>query len=93
MDTTEVHVGKCRENNLDCGLCGDDFEKLKDLETHLRTCEIYECQSCWLRCKNLSEMKKHKKENHSSSTKLDHLKIDREKEFNVSSTFHTLEDL
>ena len=95
LDTTEVHVGKCRKNNLDCGLCGDDFEKLEDLETHLRTCEIYECQSysCWLRCKNLSEMKKHIKENHSSSTKLDHLKIDREKEFNVSSTFYSLKDL
>ena len=95
LNTVEVHVGKCRESNFDCGLCGEDFEKLQDLETHLRTCEIYECQnsSFWMRCKNLSEMKKHIQENHSSSTELDHLKIDRKKEFNVSSTFYSLKDI
>ena len=39
LNTTEVHVGKCRVNNFYCGLCGKDFDELEDLEIHLRTCE------------------------------------------------------
>ena len=96
LNSIEVHVGGCRELNFECALCGDGFENKVDLETHLRTCEIYECDNypCWLRMKNLSHMKKHITEKHNiSSTIINHLKIDRESEFLVSSTSYKLEDL
>ena len=40
---------------------------------------VFECQSpsCWLRDVSISEMKKHIREKHSSTAKLNHLKIDR----------------
>ena len=70
LNTIEVHVGWCRQNNFECGLCGVSFCEKEDLEIHLRTCEMYECESypCWLRCKNLSDMKKHIEEKHDIST-------------------------
>ena len=70
-------------------------KKKEDLETHLRTCEMYECgrYSCWLRVKSLSDMKKHIEEKHTTSTSLHHLKIDREKEFSVTSKFYYVKDL
>ena len=89
-------VGGCRELDFECGLCGNGFEYKVDLETHLRTCEIFECDTypCWLRMKNLSDMKKHIIEKHDNSfTQINHLKIDRECDFLVSSTSYKLEDL
>ena len=67
VDTMEVHVGKCRQNNFKCGLCEVNFDKISDLEIHLKTCEIYQCGSCYIRDTNLSEMKKHVQETHSST--------------------------
>ena len=76
------------------------FSDKEDLEIHLRTCEMYECDSytCWVRGKNLSDMKKHIEEKHESSTLgllplLNHLKIDRKDKFNVTSTSYSLKDL
>ena len=95
LNSIEVHVGGCRELNFECGLCGNGFETKVDLETHLRTCEVYECDSFsfWLRVKNLSHMKKHITEKHTiSSTEINHLKIDIEREFLVSSTSYKVED-
>ena len=95
LNTIEVHVGWCRQSNFECGLCGNNFEEKEDLETHLRSCEMYECgrYSCWLRVKSLSDMKKHIEEKHTTSTSLHHLKIDREKEFSVTSKFYYVKDL
>ena len=93
IDTIEVHVGKCREENFECGLCGDEFIGKEDVDIHLKTCEIYECSSCWLREKNMSDMKNHIREKHYSSTKLNHLKIERENNFEVNSTSYNLKDL
>ena len=81
--TMEVHVSKCRTENFECGLCEEEFVKKEGLETHLRTCETYECSDCWKRMRNLSDIKNHIKENHEDYTTLNHLKIDREKEFEV----------
>ena len=94
-NTIEVHVGWCRQSNFECGLCGNNFEQKEDLETHLRTCEMYQCgrYSCWLRVKSLSDMKKHIEEKHTTSTSLHHLKIDREKEFSVTSKIYYVKDL
>ena len=86
----EVHVGCCREKDFECGLCGGGFSEKEDLEIHLRTCEMYERDSisCLQRSKNPSEMKKHIDENHDTYTQLNHLKIDRKNEFEVTSTSH-----
>ena len=72
--------------NFECGLCEEIFVEEKALETHLRTCETYECRYCWKRVKSLSDIKIHIQENHADYTTLNHLKIDRESEFNVTST-------
>ena len=74
----EVHVGKCCYDNPMCGLCDAKFEKLDSLETHLTTCEIYECGECGERCIHLSDMKVHIKETHEDSDFLYHMKMKRE---------------
>ena len=93
VDSIEVHVGACREQNFDCGLCGKEFKVREDLEIHLNTCEIFECQDCWLRDVNISEMKNHIRGKHSSTTQVNHLKMDREKQHIVSSSSYFLKDL
>ena len=95
LNTIEVHVGWCRTKDFECGLCGIGFSDKDDLEIHLRTCEMYECDSytCWARGKNLSDMKKHIAEKHENLTSLNHLKIDRKDKFNVTSTSYSLKDL
>jgi hypothetical protein len=45
LETMEVHIGKCCEH-FNCGLCDQKFEN-----THLHTCEIYECGECYTRFK------------------------------------------
>ena len=68
--TSESKVFKCRNcdfetksmytmENFECSLCEEIFVEEKDLDTHLRTCETYECSNCWKRIKHLSDMKKH----------------------------------
>ena len=64
IDTMEVHVGKCRKKDFECGLCEVKFVKICNLEIHLKTCEIYQCGKCFVRDKNLSEMKKHIQKTH-----------------------------
>ena len=88
-------MGACRKENFECGLCGEEFKLLENLEMHLQTCEIYECQSlsCWLRGVDISEMKKHIGEKHSSTTKLNYLKMGREKQHIVCSNSYFLKDL
>ena len=49
------------------------------MDTHLRTCETYECSNCWKRIKNLSDMKKHIEGYHDDYTTLNYLRIDRER--------------
>ena len=95
LNSMEVHVGWCREKDFECGLCDSGFSEKEDLEIHLRTCEMYECDSnsCLQRSKKLSDMKKHINENHENYTLLNHLKIDRKNEFEVTSTSHFLKDL
>ena len=93
MDSIEVHVGACRNQNFECGLCGEEFKEREDLEIHLNTCEIFECSSCWLRDGNISDMKNHVRGNHSSTTEVNHLKMHKEKQHIVSSTSYFLKDL
>ena len=90
VDTMEVHVGKCRSGNFECGLCEVNFEKISDLVTHLKICEIYQCGRCYVRDKSLSEMKKHVQDKHTTSTGIGYLKMDRTNESEVSQTFFSL---
>ena len=91
--TIEVHVAKCRTKNFECGLCEETFVKEVDLEIHLRTCETYECSNCWKRMKNLSDIKNHIETEHASYTNLNHLKIDREREFDVKIKSYSLQEV
>ena len=91
--TMEVHVGKCRQQHFECGLCEGKFDSLTDLELHLKTCEIYECGKCWIRGKNLSEMKHHIKETHSQSTQICYIKMDRNSESEVNATYYSLSEV
>ena len=77
VETMEVHLGKCRSENFECGLCEANFEDLKKLELHLNTCEVYECDECNKRVTNLSDLKEHIQSDHKSSTRILYLKIDR----------------
>ena len=80
----EVHIWKCCYDYFECGLCEARVENLEKLEIHLNTCEIYECDTCFVRDKSLSDMKKHVEEEHEKGKILNHLKIDREDEMRVS---------
>ena len=82
-------MGACRNQTFECGLCGEEFKVREDLEMHLDTCEIVECQSssCRLRDVNISTLKNHIRGKHSSTTKVNHLKIDREKQHIVVQLF------
>ena len=90
----EVHIGKCSET-FECGLCDEKFNKLNDLETHLNTCEVYECAlvECLIRFKTLSDMKNHIAEEHEDGIAMHHLKMDRTDTSKVSFKYHLLSDL
>ena len=92
-ESMEVHLGKCRSADFECGLCETKFEELNKLEIHLNTCEIYECGNCYIRYQKLCEMKKHIKETHESSTKILHSKMDRKLENEVCTKPYKLSDV
>ena len=87
----EVHVAKCRI--FQCGLCEETFVEEVDLEIHLRTCETYEFSDCYKRMKNLSDIKNHIETQHVDYTTLTHLKIDREREFDVKIKSYSLQEV
>ena len=60
----EVHIGRAHSESFECGLCEFVAGDLEKLETHLFTCEIYECHGCEIRYKTLSEVKHHVCEEH-----------------------------
>ena len=73
----EVHTGKCRADNFECGLCEKTEETLENLEIHLLSCEIYECEECQLRSRFLKDLKIHIEKDHGKITNIYHLKMDR----------------
>ena len=60
----EVHIGKEHGEVFECLLCGLIEESSEKLETHLLTCEVYDCDQCEERTKTLESMKKHIVESH-----------------------------
>ena len=47
MSTVEVHHGRYHSCDFECGLCDYKAKSIKKLNTHLSTCEIYECDDCY----------------------------------------------
>ena len=64
---------------FECGFCDKKFNDIDTLELHLRTCEVYECSECYLKERNLTDMKKHVVEDHEDyCDTIQHMKIDLE---------------
>ena len=79
-----------------------DFEakSYQDLETHLFTCEIYECGKCSTKGKTLKEVKIHVEKEHTAEKAeysvfppIYHTKMDRENFVEVTSKKYYVEDL
>ena len=83
----EVHVGKYHSEKFECGLCEYEAENLENLETHLFTCEIFECNKCGLRGKSMKDIIKHGETEHPEykSRWIDHIKMDRKNYTEVST--------
>ena len=79
--TMEVHMGKNHSDKFECGLCEWEANSLENLETHLNTCEMFQCDNngCKKRFRLIKDMKEHIKEAHKEygNGYLDHLKLDR----------------
>jgi hypothetical protein len=84
VEDLEVHLGKCCNEYIECGLCEVRFENLKVLEIHQTTCEIYECADCFEKYQSLSDIKNHMKEEHDNSEGFNHMKMDREDKTKVN---------
>ena len=63
----------------------ETFVEEVDLEKHLRTCETYEGRNC--------DIKNHIETQHANYTNLNHLKIDREREFDVKIKSYSLQEV
>ena len=74
----EVHVSKLHTEQIECGICEQETKDLESLETHLVTCQIYECKYCEERFQSISEIKKHISEDHKGQEfiKILHAKLD-----------------
>ena len=72
-----VHIGKHHSENLECGLCESVFETIENLETHLVTCEIYECNHCDFTAKDTKKIKSHVCKEHGRTGTLIHMKMGR----------------
>ena len=79
--TMEVHMGKNHSEKFEHGLCELEADSLANLEIHLNTCEMFQCDKneCNKRFKTIKEIKEHIKKEHKDYGYgyLDHLKLDR----------------
>ena len=41
-----MHIGMNHTDQFKCGLCEKEFGTKVNLETHLNTCEVYQCSKC-----------------------------------------------
>ena len=60
----EVHIGKSHSDILQFVICEHEADNLEALETHLFTCEVFSCNHCKLKMKDLKNMKEHIIEEH-----------------------------
>ena len=85
-----VHSGKAHGDCFACGLCEYIAPDLETLETHLFTCEIFECYNCETIFKSLGDLKSHFVEHESSSK---HTKQSRENADEYESTRYTYKEI
>ena len=60
----EVHIGMEHTDGFEFCLCGCIEDSSEKLETHLLTCEVFDCGECHERTKTLDSVKKHLEEKH-----------------------------
>ena len=97
-ETMNVHLGKCHSGNFVCGLCEFTANTLEDLETHLFTCEMYECNACYERTSRLADLMDHLRDKHEvkKDEKVDgimHIKMERSNFSEVSCETYSLDEL
>ena len=64
------------------------------LNLHLSTCESYECDYCYFRVKQMTDIKDHMEETHDNENfKIIHGKVDRKNENFIKTTEHLRFDL
>ena len=90
----EVHHGRCHNEDFECGLCEYKAGNIENLNIHLSTCEIYECDNCFFRVKVLSHMEDHMDEKHAQENlNIIHGKVDRKNENCIKTTEHLKNEL
>ena len=67
--TTAVHVGKEHSEIILCGMCDSVVGNKENLETHMVTCEIYQCYFDDYKFKTLGDLHKHVKGKHAEQNK------------------------
>ena len=93
-ETMDVHIGRYHTDKFECGICERQMINFEDLEIHLNTCEKYKCRWCWLETSTLPHMKDHTKEHENPEQILvEHYKMSRNSNSEVSMTVHSGKDL
>ena len=75
----EVHIRRKHSEKYEFGLCDFEAGSSENIEMHLSTCELFECDNpfCEFICKNLTYMKKHIREKHEQEKGyVSHFKLD-----------------
>ena len=76
--TLQIHNGMHHSKPVECGLCDFQAKDFDNLNLHIKTCEIYECNECEHVSNNISSIKKHMKSNNDCSIgTIHHVKISR----------------
>ena len=77
--TLEMHVRKYHSENITCGMCECEAKDSENLEIHTFTCEIFQCNFCYEKFKNVQEMKTHWRNDHDGkSITIKHFKRERD---------------
>ena len=76
-------------------MCDFKAKNINKLNTHISTCESYDCDECNFRVKTLSSIRTHMEEVHveTENVKINHLKLDRKDDNFVTITEHLRHEL
>ena len=80
MDKSLISINNCLvwPHKYECGLCDFEATNLENLEIHLVTCEIYQCDNCKTKFKSIKDIKEHIEEKYSRRYEyVHHLKLHR----------------
>lgn len=92
--TMEVHLGKTHSEKYECGLCEFEAKDKAMLDMHLFSCQIYVCNECDDRSKNLTDLKKHiEKEHTGKNVNVTHVKQNRTIQDEMDDNNYTSHDL